>query len=286
MTKKNLIFTTFCIFLSLVQVSVANAGKKDEPVLTIQSPEKTLVFKRSQLLARKDLTQVEVQNDPAYENKSNTYWAVPFAALFQGISVPPDATLHFRCLDGFGAPISQSRALNQLPTQSIAYLAIERKPHEWPPLKPKKSQDSAGPFYLIWKNPKLSQLSVEEWPFQLKGFEVKKSLRSTYPAIFPESKLAENHPANRGLKIFTKNCFTCHTLNHQGEGVIGPDLNLPKNPTEYFVQSALKSLIRNPQSLRTWPGSRMPGFDSEAISDSDLDDLVSYLEYMSKHKVP
>ena len=51
---------------------------------------------------------------------------------------------------------------------------------------------------------------------------------------------------------------------------MGPDLNDPMNPTHYFVESALKMLVRDPASLRKWPGSKMPGFSSSVLSDSDL----------------
>jgi hypothetical protein len=66
---------------------------------------------------------------------------------------------------------------------------------------------------------------------------------------------------------------------------MGPDLNVPMNPVEYFHITALKTLIRDPQKLRHWPESKMKGFSKKEISDSDLNHLLSYLKYISKRKV-
>jgi cytochrome c1 len=43
--------------------------------------------------------------------------------------------------------------------------------------------------------------------------------------------------------------------------------------------------VRNPQALRSWPAAKMPGFDVNAISERELDDLLAYLYYMAKRKV-
>ncbi len=60
---------------------------------------------------------------------------------------------------------------------------------------------------------------------------------------------------------------------------------MPFSPTEYFREEHLRRLVRNPQSVRSWPDSKMPGFDTNAISERDLDDLLAYFYYMSKRKV-
>ena len=43
----------------------------------------------------------------------------------------------------------------------------------------------------------------------------------------------------RGLKLFQKTCFACHTINGEEASKVGPDLNLPMNPTEYFKEGVL-----------------------------------------------
>jgi cytochrome c1 len=73
-------------------------------------------------------------------------------------------------------------------------------------------------------------------------------------------------------------------MNGDGAATIGPDLNLPMNPTEYFAPKVLGAYIRSPQSVRSWPGMIMSGFSATAIADGELEDLIAYLGYMSTHR--
>ena len=204
--------------------------------------------------------------------------AVPVANLFKDISVAEDEVIIFKALDGFSAPLSRDRLLNQDKAKAIAYVAIEW-PEKWPKLS--KRKPSAGPFYLVWENPKASQIVSDEWPFMLSSLEVSGTLKSMYPKIFPKTK---NLKVAAGFKHYLKNCLACHKINGQGTSNFGPDLNKPMNPVEYFKPSALKKYIREPKSLRTWSGLMMPGFAKKDLSDKDINDLISYLRHMSKHK--
>jgi mono/diheme cytochrome c family protein len=73
-------------------------------------------------------------------------------------------------------------------------------------------------------------------------------------------------------------------MNRQGPAQVGPDLNLPRNPTEYFKESVLPQYIRNPKSFRSWEGGKMPGFGPEVFSDGDIDAIVAYLKEMAFEK--
>jgi mono/diheme cytochrome c family protein len=195
-----------------------------------------------------------------------------------------EAAIQFQTLDGFSAALSKERLLNDSPKASQAFIAVEDPKHPWPVLK--KGKASAGPFYLIWKNPKLSGIGPEEWPYMLKGFEIKGDLKNLYPKIFPEGSLPEASPVQKGFHVFLKNCFVCHTLNKNGSSAMGPDLNVPMNPTEYLKEAALRKLIRNPQALRHWPQSKMSAFGPEVLSAKDLDHLIAYLKHMAPRKNP
>ncbi len=83
-----------------------------------------------------------------------------------------------------------------------------------------------------------------------------------------------------------RDCMVCHTLNLAGDATIGPDLNFPYNVTEYLRADALRRVIRDPQSLRRWPSTRMPAFDTKMLSDRELNDVIAYLQYMANRKVP
>lgn len=275
----------FVLFFMTSATPQSLASNNNDPQLSVKTAKRTWIFSRSELLKRNDLTLLKVENDPAFSDREMTYEAVPIYALFSGIEVPTDATIQFQCLDGFSAPISRDLFLNQSSSGSIAFLAIERKNRKWPAIHPPENMQTPGPFYLIWKNPKASGIGREEWPFQLSGFEVQNSLRSTFPAVFPAHDLSESHAVNQGFRLFMKNCFSCHTLNLQGRTQMGPDLNVPMNPVEYLNASALGSLIRNPQALRYWPNSKMKGFSKKELSDTDVGNIIEYLTYMSKRKV-
>ena len=255
-------------------------GEIAEPTIIMENSGRKLSFTRSELLKRSDLKKIEVKEDPSYPGRTMVYHAVPVAALFAQTSIAPDAVIEFKCLDGFAATISQSRILNSDPRRSVAYLAIEGAAESWPAVKP--NGPSAGPFYLIWSHPELSSIAQEEWPFQLAGFAVKGSLQAIYPAIYPAPDASPI--VRRGLQSFTRNCFPCHTMNKSGPADVGPDLNVPKNVTEYFTPAGLRTLIRNPQDLRYFPRSRMSAFPPSILPDAELEDLVAYLSYMSKLK--
>jgi mono/diheme cytochrome c family protein len=256
------------------------AAQADEPKLTIQSGSRTVSFTLSDLLKRPSVQTVTVSADPAYAGQARTYRAVPAAELFRGIEISASGTVVFNSLDGFSGPLNKSDLLNTDPRRSIAFIALEDPNKKWAPLKPGQKA-TAGPFYLIWQNPERSNIAREMWPFQLAGLAVKADLASLFPKIIPKS---QDKNAQAGFTSFIRNCFMCHTLNGQGTSQLGPDLNIPFNPTEYMGEKYLRQLIRDPQSLRRWPQSKMPGFSSRDLADSELDQIVAYLRSMSGQK--
>lgn len=271
--------------LLLISCTTAHQGRtpnsSTEPQLTIKTPHGHRAFGRSELLRSPRLKKIVTKKDPAFPGREMTYFAVPAHDLFQDFKVDENAAIVFQCLDGFSAPLLASRLLNQDPRSAIAYVAIEQPHEKWPAIKP---NFTPSPFYLIWENPEKSNISQEEWPFQLASFEVKSTIESEYPKIVPERSLPETHPIRQGYQAFLKNCFACHTLNTQGPSKMGPDLNQPHSPTEYFKPTFLAKLIRDPQSLRHWPQAKMAGFDSNALPDQDLRNILKYLQHMAQRK--
>lgn len=282
---KPYLLLTLCLF-SLGGCSSEALKKSTDATLFIKSKEMSLDFTRAELLSRKDRVVIEVKEDPGYPGKQMTYTAVPFYALLGKVKLPKDGTILFHSLDGYSAPLPQDKLLNQSTKGPIAYVAIEPSEHTWPSLgSASGSKDTAGPFYLIWALPGGYKVDSGEWPYQLAGFEIKKPLNVEYPRIFPARDLKATHQVSRGFQVFVKNCFSCHALNHQGDSNTGPDLNVPRNPVEYFkTRSILKAFIRNPQSVRHFPGDKMKPFPVEQISETELSDLVSYLDHMSHRK--
>ena len=164
-----------------------------------------------------------------------------------------------------------------------AWLAIEDPSKPWPPLS--EGKHSAGPFYLVWTDPRAGNISPEQWPFQVADIKRMAPVAERFPALLPDPALKADDPVNVGFALFQKNCLACHRLNGAGDAQFGPDLNIPFNPTEYFGADFLKRYIRDPQSLRQWPQAKMPGFSAAVLPDGDLEMLVGYLKHMAGRKV-
>jgi mono/diheme cytochrome c family protein len=250
-----------------------------EARLEIVSDSQRLTFSQSQLLSRRDLQTITI-NDSEYRKRVTRFKAIPIPSLFKGIAIPDNAVVQFNCTDGFSATLEKTRLLSTDPKASTAFLAIEDPQSPWPVLAGKKA--SAGPFYLVWKDPEASSIGPEEWPYQIASFKILSDPRSVFPRIYPAADAAPN--VQNGFSSFQRNCFACHRMNGNGSGSIGPDLNLPLNPTEYFEAKALESLIRDPAGVRNWPRRTMTGFSRAAIPDTELSDLIAYLRHMSTRK--
>ena len=73
-------------------------------------------------------------------------------------------------------------------------------------------------------------------------------------------------------------------MNGEGTATIGPDLNVPQNPTEYFKEAALRQFIQNPESLRSWPSMKMRWVSSDSWQKEQLDQIIAYLKHMATHR--
>jgi mono/diheme cytochrome c family protein len=233
----------------------------------------------AQLLARADAREVTIPDDVAFRRAMH-YRAVPLRALLPGLRA--DQHLQFVARDGFVAEIAAATILDAHGAE--AWVAVEDPSHPWPPLAGHPA--GAGPFYLVWTHPQAGHVSPEEWPFQLASVRALQGADARFPAIVPDSSVAASSEVRHGFEVFKRTCFACHTLNGEGDSKLGPDLNIPHNPTEYIRADLLRAYVRNPQSLRHWPEARMTGYPTtDMLSDADLDAVLAYLRYMAKHKV-
>ncbi|MBI3897318.1 MAG: cytochrome c [Gammaproteobacteria bacterium] len=273
------VFRLSCLLIAAMLTLDAAA---DEPVLKLASNGEQLDYTRTQLLKHPETTDVSIVGDVAYHGKMH-YRAIPIATLLAHFHPEADDVIQFVATDGFVAELPIAPLLNRDTNSAVAYLAVEPVEQPWPELKPGGKQ-SAGPFYLVWLHPDRAHIGREQWPYQVAKIEVRVSLRKRWPALAPSTTVPTNSAINRGFSVFQKNCFACHTLNRSGDATKGPDLNVPMNPTEYFQRDALRKLIRNPQSVRTWSNSVMPGFDDKVLSNRDLDNLLAYLKHMARRK--
>jgi mono/diheme cytochrome c family protein len=237
------------------------------------------VWTTGQLLARSDVQTVTVPGDVSF-HRSMQYRAVPLIDLLPGLQ--NGDRLQFIASDGFAVDIEAQTIRNHGGAE--AWLAIEDPHQPWPPLPGNKG--GAGPFYVVWTNPQAAHVSTEQWPYQLAKIKRTVDVAIRFPATAPAAGLPADSPIVRGYAVFQRTCFACHTLNGEGDARMGPDLNIPHNPTEYIGTDLLRAFIRNPQSLRRWPQGKMAGFPTQAsLSDADLDAVIAYLQHMSGRKV-
>ena len=268
--------------LSFLLVLLSSTTQAAEPSLTVTVGGETRNFTREQLLARDDATTIEVAKDITYRVPM-TYRAIPVAALLAGMNIPPDSVIEAVALDGFTAQLPLDLVLNSDESKAVAWLAIEQPDHPWPPVEGK--QASAGPFYIVWTGADAASIRSEQWPFQMATLESQSSPAARWPALAVDPALPATDPIRAGQALFVVQCFTCHRLNKAGAADVGPDLNLPQNPTEYLSPKGLHDLIRDPKAVRTWPAQAMPPFPPDYLSDREIDLVIAYLKHMAGRKV-
>jgi len=114
--------------------------------------------------------------------------------------------------------------------------------------------------------------------------ESQQSPAARWPLLAVNPALPATDPIRVGQSLYVVQCLTCHRLNGAGASDVGPDLNLPMNPTEYLTASGLHDLIRNPKAVRTWPAQAMPPFPPDYLSDREIDRVIDYLRHMAGRK--
>ncbi|AYQ43131.1 cytochrome C [Burkholderia aenigmatica] len=269
-------------WFSLLLLTVCLIGQRAsaQSALELETDGTARALTRQTLLARPDATDIHVPRDIAY-GKPMTFRAVPFADLL-GDKLPADGVLETRAADGFAAQLPLDLVRRRTPAGAVPWLAIEDPAHPWPKLPGK--QVSAGPFYLVWLGPKASSVRGEQWPYQIVRVTIESSPLARWPSLAVDAALPADDPARAGQRLFVTQCLACHRLDGAGSSHAGPDLNAPMNPVDYFQPAALRRYIRNPASVRDWPGRSMPAFPPDQLSDRELDQIVAYLAYMARRK--
>ncbi|AXF23808.1 cytochrome C [Burkholderia pyrrocinia] len=270
-------------WFSMLLLTVCLIGQRAsaQSALELETDGTARALTRQTLLARPDATDIRVPRDIAY-GRPMTFRAVPFAALLGDTPLPADGVLETRAADGFAAQLPLDLVRRRAPAGAVAWLAIEDPARPWPTLPGK--QVSAGPFYLVWLGPDASSVRGEQWPYQIVRVTIESSPAARWPSLAVDAAVPENDPARAGQHLFVTQCLACHRVDGAGSSHAGPDLNAPMNPVDYFQPAALRRYIRNPASVRDWPGRSMPAFPPDQLSDRELDQIVAYLAYMARRK--
>jgi mono/diheme cytochrome c family protein len=270
------------VALSFLLALLSSMAQAAEPSLTVTIGGQTRTYTRDELLARSDAATIGVPMDITYRMPM-TYRAVPVAALLAGMNIPADSVMEAVALDGFIAQLPLDLVLNTDESKAVAWLAIEEPGHPWPKIPFKDA--TAGPFYIVWTGADAASIRSEQWSFQMATLESQPSPASRWPELAVDPSLSATDPIRAGHALFVVQCLTCHKLNKAGASDVGPDLNLPQNPTQYLTPQGLHDLIRDPKAVRTWPAQAMPPFPPDYLSDREIELIIAYLKHMAGRKL-
>ena len=267
--------------VALVGSLLCTIGGASAATLLIERDEERVSFETGELLARPDARQVPIPADVGYGTLAS-YRAIPLAALLSHLPPSPGRTLETVARDGYAAQIPMELAYQDAPGAARAWLAIDPDDAPWNNLPGK--QASAGPFYIVWERPEASGIPTKYWTYQITTLRYVPSPASRWPGLAVEASLPGDHPARIGQQAYVTQCLPCHMLNGGGSSTVGPDLNIPMNPTQYFQPAALRRYLREPASVRRWPDQKMPGFTLRQLSETELDAIIAYLAHMTPRR--
>lgn len=245
------------------------------PTLEIVTPKKTERFTLSELKAK--LKSQIVEEDDVVYGKKMIFDGFLLSDVFALAGLKPGEAgdeIVFTAKDGYSPNMPFSAIKDHK-----AYLVYSEhdKSDVFSPIQQGKTKMSPGPFYVVWAEGKSLEGNVP-WPYQLVKIEAVR-FADKFPKVFPNGVTTDS-PEHRGFVVFKSECIRCHSINLQG-GDVGPELNAPKNVTEYWRSDVLQSFIQNAPSFRY--KSKMPSF--EKLKGQQIEDLISYLRFMARHKI-
>ena len=222
---------------------------------------------------------VKVDHDPVYK-KTKNYEAYPLAEILNKMPLakamkPEELVIVFTASDGYKVAMAYSDAMAE--KGFIAFRDMDAENKKWQDFKFGKQAMTPAPYYLVWPKKGLDEWRYP-WPFQLVSLSLEPA--KTY---YGDAAPVTNTDAlvNKGFGLFSRYCIRCHSVNFAG-GKVGPELNSPKNVTEYFKEQELPKFILNATAYRG--GTKMPSFEGILTAD-DVQAIISYLKQMKSEKV-
>jgi mono/diheme cytochrome c family protein len=220
-------------------------------------------------------TTAVILDDPVYKTRK-LYAGLSLAALLRKAWPDADrwaaegAELVLHCADGYAPSMDLKRALGS--DGVVAIRDLDRPASDpWEPFTHGKETITPAPAYLVWSGADPADANYK-WPYQLVAVSVETFDKRYGKAAPGETASAE---AQRGFRLFVQNCISCHSVNLVG-GDLAPELNVPRNVTEYWSPEHLAAFIKAPETYRL--RSKMPNFSH--LPDADRDAVVAYLKAM------
>jgi len=210
--------------------------------------------------------------DPVFK-RVKKYEAIPLKPYLEKLITASNldtanTEIIFLCKDGYNPGMALSKVMQNEPYLAIRDLDAPEGKNWMDTL-----QGKWPPFYLIWTNHSKGDKGYT-WPYGLKYLQFKTS-DGAYKAAFPldESKIA-------GFELYKEKCIKCHSMNMVG-GVMGPEMNVPKNITEYWKMEDIKAFVKNPYAYRY--NSKMPPV--VGLKEMELELIIDYIAYMKEQKI-
>lgn len=236
---------------------------------------------------RRSVTPRRIRVFEPYEGREVAFDALAFDAVLDAVygndwRTQQELVFLFTCEDGYQPTLPVQRVLDHQ-----AWLAFDRADEEGFSIHKLESGSQRridlSPFYLIWENLDDKQMRDEGdygWPYQLVGVDLIEA-RERFPNTAPPK--GASAAAVLGYAAFRVHCGRCHRINGAG-GTIGPELNYPVSPVEYWKGEWLRKWIDDPSKIR--PEARMPRLNP-ALPDrmQTIDNIIAYLQAMSNAKV-
>lgn len=222
----------------------------------------------------KNIVTIQVRYDP-YFRSPKKYLGYPVNKIIDSIVKLENfdttkAIVAFECIDGYRPMMDFSKIFGE----TKGYIVYKDLSQQNGNDRADSIEAKFKPYYLVWDNiPKNDDSFV--WPYGLIGLRlISNQIRyeSVYP--FKDTSLAE------GFYLYRDYCMKCHSVNKVG-GTVGPELNIPKNITEYWQEKDILLFVKNPGAYRY--NSRMSAVTN--IKDSDLKEIISYLKYLRDNKL-
>lgn len=215
-------------------------------------------------------TLIHVAYDPFFK-KDMSYKAFPLKENLMMVmgeqEMSPDMQVIFHCTDGYRPHMPLQQVLKSNGFLAYRDVSLEEG-QEWADSLSSKF----SPFYLVWPEADHNDKTFAT-PYGLASIELKPA------SVEFSAALPDDDTVIQGFELFSNTCMRCHSMNKVG-GSMAPELNYPKNITEYWTKENIWAFIQAPTSFRF--NSKMPPMT--AIDEAEFEKIYDYLVAMKDIK--